>query len=474
MSLLNYKNFILEKYKLESDKYFIETEKPNVTISDLDEFDIVSFFDNTYLNKEYHTFFYSSNETKYAFSAHNNTDYLYELIVKDYTINELSEKEINDLLYEYVINNKELFEENFLSTLTPTTQISLNKDTVKNFYSYKFNKYVFFNNILKYILNKLNISTLRCNIMFDKSYIKKEYMLKSNVLDIKLVKSKEDFSIEKDYDEKISLNNNKIEILKKFMSKAGSNIDEKYYDYFPELKPNKNLILYRGMSWNYENLYKLKDFSKYPFHINDIVNIKFKRATSWSTNLSIAEDFAQQSPLWIILQVEVNPDDVIADTRKLDTKTLDKLYYKAYQREVILKSNKYTCKVVKIGNKDIDDLKIGFDYDYNLSINMEKTFNEFAKKFIKNNENIFDILSYVTKNQHIFGDYAVEKPLLKIKRNKAYGVVEISYTDTEFQIDMYNWGTNHEFVHKKFNNYQSLIDYIKEYNEFEKLIINNF
>lgn len=386
---------------------------------------------------EYQCMFFCGTTDKKAFGAHYDLDYLYHLKLKSNVIKYLTEDDYTAI--KKLQNIDEINDKNF-------------------------------NDILKFTFKHFGVNIINCRINFSNSYITKYYMLLDNINELDLIENKTDYEDSIDYINKYEyyISPSTIDILSKFMSNADQNISKSDYVKLEKFKSDENITLYRGMCWNIENLYKLNNFSKYPFNLHDIIDIKFNRATSWSTNRLIATGFANESDYWIVLKRTFKPSEIICDTRLFDKETIKKLYH-AYQKEVIIKPDVYNCEIYKIGYKN-DELQLGFDVDLNNINKIFKSFKNFCTKFIANNQN-YKKLSYETKNKAIFGDYAVESPLLMIKSyGKSYGTVE--YNINDLMIELNNFSKDYSSI--KFESLSDMIKYMDDYSELEEKIIESF
>lgn len=439
----NYNKFLFEKYaSLEQGKYYLLSEGNNITLNDItNQFKIIEIFGNEHIGR--HHSFFMNDEEKSVYSAHNNVDYLYEIVLKDY-------KKVDISIDEYEKNFKKEIDEKFGDIDDWRTNEA-------------------WENAILYLMEKIDTNIIYCNISFNKAKVKRTYIKVSNVEDIKFLEDKNNYSSEPEIDnsKKNFLNSKAFDILSKFMKSSGNNISKADYDLFKNFTPDKPMKVYRGMSWKVENLYKLKNLSKYPFHLNEIIKMKFDRCTSWTTNKIIAENFTSECQLWIIVEMIVKPEDIVVDTRMIENETLMKLY-SAYQREIIIKPNVYSTRIEKIGIEDKYDLKTGFDgYDIEIWYKINKDFEKFSKSFTSNTE--FKS-SYLTKNQTIFGDYAVEVPLIKIYDRNLQSVIEIRYDKDMYVIQFNKWKPSMKFHNINFDTYEKLISYLSQYEDLEKEI----
>lgn len=225
------------------------------------------------------------------------------------------------------------------------------------------------------------------------------------------------------------------------------------------------------MAWLPENLYKLKQIQGYPFKLDETITVTNKRCSSWTTNSTVVSGFIDEKKLWIVVEATIQPSAVAVDTRLIPKKIRDTLY-RAFQREIILKPGKYKVKVVEIGASG-KKLQQGFEgYDPTMFETIEENFRAFAQRFIKENQGLK--VKYITKNQTIFTDWAVEVPLLQIKAWKEnYGVAEIRYKDGIFELRCNNWGKARRgkmFDELKFGDAQELIKALQDYTPIANFI----
>lgn len=73
----------------------------------------------------------------------------------------------------------------------------------------------------------------------------------------------------------------------------------------------------------------------------------------------------------MILKYTAKPEDVLADTRKLNEEQLAELYDYGFQREIILKPGNYKAEVETIGFKDDDALTTGWDENPETWVNLQ-------------------------------------------------------------------------------------------------------
>lgn len=117
----------------------------------------------------------------------------------------------------------------------------------------------------------------------------------------------------------------------------------------------KSIKVFKGIRTDWLQSPKQEKFFynklKNDLNVFDSYTFSFKNASSWTTNLAIADDFAFVNKPYIdfvagaIISVVVKPKDIIIDTRLLSKKILSKLYYED-QREIILMPGQYTCKII--------------------------------------------------------------------------------------------------------------------------------
>jgi len=152
--------------------------------------------------------------------------------------------------------------------------------------------------------------------------------------------------------------------LKKFMATTGvGSPDYEVKKELEALRPDKDVVVYRGKGWNKPELRLLGDNIKsYPFKKGSALTFKYTRPSSWTTNRRVAEEFAHGTgPFWVILKYTAKPEDVLVDTRKLNEEQLAELYNYGFQREIILKPGSYKAEVETIGFEDDDTLTTGWD-----------------------------------------------------------------------------------------------------------------
>jgi hypothetical protein len=188
------------------------------------------------------------------------------------------------------------------------------------------------------------------------------------IIDYKLIAKREDFQSE-EYPEntQIALSQKSFDWLKKYMNLPGKNPSKQIEEELKNFNLGKSLKLYRGLGWQYDELNKLKTFSSYPFQLNDSIVVNHSRVSSWTTDVSVAEDFATtMGDFWVVLEYSAHPGEILIDTRVLSDEILSKLYG-VRQYEILLKKGKQKCKIIEIGYKEKDDLKTGWD-DFDLKV----------------------------------------------------------------------------------------------------------
>ena len=171
-----------------------------------------------------------------------------------------------------------------------------------------------------------------------------------------------------------SISEKTIDWLKKFMKMSGvGNPGPRVKEELEALRPDKDVVVYRGKGWNKSELSLLGDNIKsYPFKKGSALTFKYKRPNSWTTNRAVAEGFAQGTgPFWVVLKYTAKPEDVLIDTRKLNEETLTELYYNGFQREIILKPGSYKAEVVSIGFEEDDTLTTGWDENAETWVNLQ-------------------------------------------------------------------------------------------------------
>ena len=375
----------------------------------------------------------------YVFKAHDNNDFCYKV---KFNIS-------NNMLD--LTNKTNLEIENFVNKLNVRKyKISWmnQKDFDDIFNLFKIEKLNMFNNYMKSNIVKIIINALSEKydiIKINEWFIGKETSFYNvDLIDsIDLIDTKDNYSSEKQPEKVDVIISNEVEKdLKNFMSKPGSDLSKITINELISYKPNKEIKVYRGMGWEPFNLYKLNELKDYPFKLNHYHNFKFSRASSWSSNLLIAEQFAKdRSLLWIVCELIVSPKDIIVDTRLFPNEKL-KLLYQAYQREIILKKGTYNCKIITIGLKDKDDLTTGWEnYDKDIWVKIENKFKELYQFILIS----FPYAKYKTKNERIFKDYAVEQPLIMFKSRTAEAALEIKTKDS-IKLILSNWHSKVQFI----------------------------
>jgi len=483
MNIKKLKHIIQEiKYPVEFDKnkiYAISSES-NLTVNSLIPKVIYNMQYNTSLkNNKWITF----NHSKERFYAHDDKDYIYEV---EFNANNEKKLSIIDAQKEFF----KIYDKNKIEFLKELKSISYKEDyeefleTINNrnnfFEKFKDNYSIdkIFDTFIRILFEKnKSISILKTNHDFSSSKTIGEFININTISNFKLIISRDQLFSEKD--PQISdnfLSDYDIKILSSFMSKVGGNISKSDWNRFNEFIPSNSIKVYRGLSWKFENLYKLENFSYYPFKLNDKINIKSKRTTSWTTDLSVADGFSGEHEYSIIIELIVKPIDIIIDTRLLNSEIRKELY-QANQREVILKPGKFQAKIIEITDNG-KNVITGFEnIDIKMIQNITNTFANFAKKIKSEMRNF----TYMTKNQSIFGDYAVEVPLIKVSGDGIQGVIEIRIDEKDrnkFHIKFNKWEPKSGFKTFDFNNDKELINYIKNYNVFKdeiiKFFLNNF
>jgi hypothetical protein len=134
---------------------------------------------------------------------------------------------------------------------------------------------------------------------------------------------------------------------------------EKYF-----VKPAKSIIVYRGMSFNRNNVVQRlqqlspnADFKK--IKIGDTIECTFKDMSSWTKDIKIANDFSikghntsDNEDFGIILETCANSKNSLLDVSAYGIKEK--------QSEIILKPGKYKCKIYLITNNKNNILNLSF------------------------------------------------------------------------------------------------------------------
>lgn len=449
-------NKLLEKLvrKILKEKYidlpvdFYVRSKDEINLKEVKE-----LTDNNYISDEYHgdaDIVYGSP----GLGAHQNLNYIYKL---NLTSNSIITLENTDVKVNEYFNTFKL-KNNIVSNL-PLTDF---------FKQYEFEKY--YTLFVDFIITKYN-SILKFKHYFSDSYIYKYFIPKTVLKGLEFITSKFEYDSNLIKDNNISISDEAFKILSKYMSKSGNNIPKNNWVLFNDLSLDKPIKIYRGYSWSIENLHKLTNFNKYPFHLNDTLISTSKLATSWTSNKLIAEGFVEQQ-FGVILEMTVNPTDVIADTRKINDKQLLRLYSNK-QYEIIIKPGKYSCRIEKIVI-DKKEVKTGFEgYDPQVWVDIYDSFEKFSKKFIKQNSNNYKKASFETKNKQILGDYAVEHPLLLLTKYNSDAVIDVRFNkENKYEIGFKSWKPKNKWNQILFDNSEKLIKYVNKYSGFEDEVLN--
>ena len=494
---------------IDKGSYYIITEIKNLTkemlINKCNSFDMCAIeggYQALYF-KEYDADISILTGSEIGYSAHDNRDTIYKITLKDNSVEDFSSMSADEALYKAlkILKSSKYFDLVIKWISRPNSYVRKeyieqfnnivdNLDENKNGLYEKINNiYSILDNAFHYLLSSIaentNKTIIKIRYEFNEKGIVKNFINLNNIVDITKVHSKSEFLSEPDPKEGSEFNTDSDAFiaLRKFMSTSGKTISSQFFDVYKKLGyvGEKPVKVYRGMSWDPMNLFKLKDLT-YPFKLNQTLSIKNKRSTSWTTDLSVAEGFVENS-LFIILEMTIEPNDIIVDTRLIPKEIRSELY-RAFQREVILKPGKYIAKIIEIGNGSDEDVTVGFEgYDINQYIEIYNTLKSVYDK-LESDKSFHLDLSFEDKNKVIFSDYAVESPLIKIGKNndkwRKYGVVgprdNKTYTDKKesgFSMIFLNWGYKRSDEKKQYNTYEELITYMKS-DQFYNDIIQFF
>lgn len=113
-----------------------------------------------------------------------------------------------------------------------------------------------------------------------------------------------------------------------------------------QFKPDKSIKIFKGI----EEVQMIERSDKNPpYKKGDFITTNFNHPSSWTTNIMVARSFIDEepsSPPYVAMMV-AQPKDILVDVQMLP-----KQYYHANQREIIMKPNAYTFKLVWDDNKE--------------------------------------------------------------------------------------------------------------------------
>lgn len=468
--------------KADASKFYIVSTKPETTIQDLKS---IWIGDRVDLPAGYHhgkDLSYGVMKGKYDFDAHDDRDYAYEIVLKNSNTLDLT----NQKAYDYLTRNllpkidkfevyaKKAFKKNLgddyfqagINVLKNATTVDEKvMEEMRNKAS--FNSSYLVDTLLSYIFEtEPSYSAIIHNYLHPRG--SSTFILRFDAI-TDLILVDEEYKYDSEDPRNLQHHPNQLsqaafKALENYMSAVGKDIPKQYWPELEKYKPQQKIVVYRGMGWRPEQLFRLKSFKGYPFVKGGQIQLSTTGASSWSTNAVIAEQFAEGTgPLYIVIKYEVNPENVVVDTRLIDPVQRKKLY-QAYQREIILKPGKYNVTVETIGEEENDDLQTGWNnYDPKEWKKLNDAFQSFAKWLTT--ELRLPKIGYTHKNQKIFSDWAVEYPTIKINYGKhSYGVVETRLDKKEGLIlNFMNWGTSNRtqkssFQKMKFKNILELED----------------
>lgn len=196
-----------------------------------------------------------------------------------------------------------------------------------------------------------------------------------------------------------------IDALVKYNTTAGKALSKDAYDFLEKhFKPDKALVLYRGMGWDSASIGQASKVFKEQPEVGNKVAYKTPRIQSWTTNRDVAIDFTGRQTIagksadsfGVIVRAKIDPKDVIADLRLLPSEAEKQLRFRS-QREVLVKPGTIQVTVVKVDGAWAQVFDPGF-----------------AKTFVKT---IDDLLSTAGKAHGLklakaFGDYMYSKHLV--------------------------------------------------------------
>lgn len=299
-------------------------------------------------------------------------------------------------------------------------------------------------------------------IAYNSDYV---YANPSKIKSYKFIKHKDEYStgqvdkIEKPVSEEAQ------KWLQKFMGEAGqTNPSKNVENELSQFKSNSSIKVYRGLGWHESESVMFVNFSSYPFEKGASVVNNYKRPSSWTANLLIAEAFAKGTgPYWVVLEATVSPKDILIDTRTLTNDILDKAYYYARQREVILKKGQIKAKIIKIGYKDNEDLDIGWEsLNKDAWVLVEDAFKNLADK-LNSKRMEWDSKKWFigTPRQHYNGDLGISYGRTSFNEKDSV-VVYLDVGKDDFKLNYTKWekGSPKTKKTKNFKTLQEVHDFL--------------